>query len=257
MDHKYRIYQLGDNVARSLRFAPYTGQQVNVLDYDCVYEGVVARDNDESENEVLERLYVLFNVNHPADFTGHSMSVSDVVGLQTGNRMNYYYVDSFGFIQIKDFMKRPRRERTIWVENIKQILAFAIYGIALNNTFNKGDHALYEIFREKFIKSDTAPIQYSLKAVKDPVLRMFLQKRSIKWAAGLFLSTADISRKELDEVIRLAEKGETPSGRISDTGVAVWEMLKYAHCHDGMEFYNWRINDCIAEGILSDLRKAG
>jgi hypothetical protein len=44
----------------------------------------------------LERLFIMFNLNHPADFRGHSLSVSDVVAIEG----KHYYCDSIGFVEL-------------------------------------------------------------------------------------------------------------------------------------------------------------
>lgn len=54
--------------------------------------------------ENLDRIYERFNLYHPDDFRGHSLSVSDVIVLHKDNRdLAYYYVDSFGFRQVPEF----------------------------------------------------------------------------------------------------------------------------------------------------------
>lgn len=92
--HHYKILQLTkDN--RDLLFCPFVKSRVDINNYEVKYEGDVDY-NIESEhdlNVVLERLYSKFNINRPEDFTGHSLSVSDVIELDGVN----YYVDSFGF----------------------------------------------------------------------------------------------------------------------------------------------------------------
>jgi hypothetical protein len=48
---------------------------------------------------VLESLFAKFNINHPADFKGHSLSVSDIIELNG----KYYYCDSISFVQLKNW----------------------------------------------------------------------------------------------------------------------------------------------------------
>ena len=54
---------------------------------------------------MLESLYTKFNIDHPEDFTGHSLSVSDIVALKTGGVVSCHYVDSVGFAELKDFLR--------------------------------------------------------------------------------------------------------------------------------------------------------
>ena len=52
----------------------------------------------------LDNLFERFNIERPNDFTGHSMSVSDVIIMNRGGRLTAYYVDSFGFTELPDFV---------------------------------------------------------------------------------------------------------------------------------------------------------
>jgi hypothetical protein len=62
--------------------------------YNVVYSGEV--EAGDSVEDTLEGLYMTFNVNHPSDFRGHSLSMSDVIELDG----KFYYCDSFGFKNI-------------------------------------------------------------------------------------------------------------------------------------------------------------
>ena len=71
-------------------------QDINSMIYDMVYQGnVEARD--------LEDVYRMFNTEHPLDFEGHSLSVSDVVevvdGLETAP--GFYFCDCIGFQRVE------------------------------------------------------------------------------------------------------------------------------------------------------------
>lgn len=95
----YRIYQLKNENMREYGFMPLSfikklGREVDQNHYNMVYEGKI--DGCKDEFEVLERLFVKFNVERPDDFKGHSMSVSDVVELDG----KLFYCDSFGFERI-------------------------------------------------------------------------------------------------------------------------------------------------------------
>ncbi len=66
----------------------------NIEDYIIVYEG----ETDETDaHKALEGLFMNFNINRPADFKGHSLSVSDVVELDGKN----YYCDSCGWKELE------------------------------------------------------------------------------------------------------------------------------------------------------------
>ena len=71
---------------------------VDKADYESVYRGEI------KEGETLDTLYEKFNLYHPDDFTGHSMSVSDVIVIEKEHDKTAYYVDSFGFTKVADFL---------------------------------------------------------------------------------------------------------------------------------------------------------
>ena len=70
--------------------------KVNPEIYDLVYESNVDCKN-------LEDVYAMFNLNHPEDFRGHSLSVSDIVEVNNGKSVadGFYFCDSFGFQKVK------------------------------------------------------------------------------------------------------------------------------------------------------------
>lgn len=67
------------------------------------YHGSISMSEDV--NRQLEDLYVKFNIDHPDDFRGHSMSVSDIVALKVVGEVSFHYVDSVGFQKLENFMK--------------------------------------------------------------------------------------------------------------------------------------------------------
>lgn len=71
--------------------------------YDKVYSG--STDNKSSANEVLESLFVKFNLQFPSDYRARSMSVSDVVVLNDHGKKQAYFCDSFGFVEVPQFLQ--------------------------------------------------------------------------------------------------------------------------------------------------------
>ena len=90
-----------------------SGMQVNADDYESKYK------EEWKPGETLETIYECFNIHRPEDFTGHSLSVSDVVVLESETEKKAFYVDSFGFSELKDFFVE-RFERT---EQQKKMIA--------------------------------------------------------------------------------------------------------------------------------------
>lgn len=103
----YAIYQLKRNDATvDLRFMNSEWLQKQGLDpqyenYELVYTGALTQDG--SQIEKLEDLYRIFNVEHPQDFTGHSLSISDIVALKQAGVVSYHYVDSVGYKELVHF----------------------------------------------------------------------------------------------------------------------------------------------------------
>ena len=71
--------------------------------YDAIYTGGLADYGDNKTN--LDMIYQRFNVDHPADFKGHSLSVSDVVALKQNGVVSCHYVDPIGFRELPNFLK--------------------------------------------------------------------------------------------------------------------------------------------------------
>ena len=80
-------------------------KEVNAAAYDRVYDG-------KMDCISLENIYQKFNVDHPADYKGRSLSVSAVVEIRESDTLNpgFYFVDSIGFKSIsfdKSLCKEP------------------------------------------------------------------------------------------------------------------------------------------------------
>jgi hypothetical protein len=82
--------------------------------YSAVYEGSLdGTESGKSAQQVLDSLFEKFNIAHPDDFRGHSMSVSDVVVLQENGVEKAYYVDSLGFKEVPQFLQQEiKKEHT-------------------------------------------------------------------------------------------------------------------------------------------------
>ena len=105
----FSIYQLkhGDET-RDLRFEPYdrlqaTGNSVDKANYELVYSAELTPGTS------LEDIYTRFNIDHPKDFKGHSLSVSDVVVLHQDGQDTAHYVDSFGYKSVPEFLQEQKQ----------------------------------------------------------------------------------------------------------------------------------------------------
>ena len=99
--NSFAIYQLKDN--EEFRSHHFTGTKeletlgltIDRANYNLVYVGKLGEST--SLNHTLNKIYEQFNIHRPEDFTGHSLSVSDVVSLNVDGVVSSHFVDSFGF----------------------------------------------------------------------------------------------------------------------------------------------------------------
>lgn len=114
-EERYAFYQLNTESKdvpyefMGMDFVKDHGMEVTAADYKCVYSGIL------HDSVSLDELYSIFNQNHPVDFKGHSMSVSDVVIVNRDGDMKAYYVDSFGFADLPDFVRQ--RQEMLGIES--------------------------------------------------------------------------------------------------------------------------------------------
>lgn len=104
----FSIYQLkSGNETLDYRFEPLdairnNGLSVKPENYELVYTAPL------TEKDSLESIYTRFNIDHPADFKGHSLSVSDIVVLHQDGKDTAHYCDRFGFSQVPEFLQPER-----------------------------------------------------------------------------------------------------------------------------------------------------
>ena len=112
-----------------MNYVQETGLQVNVSDYESKYQGKL------KPGETLDTLYERFNIHRPEDFTGHSLSVSDVIVLEAGGDKKAFYVDSFGFCEVEDFFveKLERLEITFTVAECGEFHSMGRYRDDISN----------------------------------------------------------------------------------------------------------------------------
>ena len=104
------IYQLtADPANAKLLFTSYDGihaggMTINRSNYELKYSAPLTPDT------TLDNIYDQFNINRPADFTGHSLSVSDIVVLHRNGQDTAHYVDSIGFADVPEFLTEQTQE---------------------------------------------------------------------------------------------------------------------------------------------------
>ena len=100
----FGIYQIkddspGENYAfMNMRFIESHGMQIKKEDYKLVYVG------EFLGNMSLDDIFERFNIDRPKDFRGHSLSVSDIVVLNDGEKVTAHFVDSISFEQLDSFL---------------------------------------------------------------------------------------------------------------------------------------------------------
>ena len=108
----FTIYQLKDGDGmRDYHFEPYdrlkaAGLSVEAANYDRIYTAELTPGTS------LEDIYTRFNIDHPKDFRGHSLSVSDIVVLHQNGENTTHYVDSFGYKEVPEFLQEQTPQLT-------------------------------------------------------------------------------------------------------------------------------------------------
>ena len=102
---KVRVWQLKPDVDVQMKFVPYDTLMrkfgpPDIENYEKVFEGT-ADTND------LEDLFEKFNMDWPSGYTGHSLSISDVLELYDEQGSEFYYVDAVGFRQVEFSSQQP------------------------------------------------------------------------------------------------------------------------------------------------------
>ena len=127
-EHDYRFMNLD--------FVKRHGMEVNRADYELTYTAPL------TEKDTLEAIYERFNIQRPADFTGHSLSVSDVVVLNDGKSIKACYVDSIGFAELPGFFKERNmnlQKENLLNEELQEIEIFDKLGLFSNGRLRDED----------------------------------------------------------------------------------------------------------------------
>ena len=111
-DKAFVIYQLREDSPTELRFMGLSrlASPPDKANYTPVYAGNLKPETDLSDGTsrmlALEDLFLRFNADEkPEGYTGHSLSVSDVIALKNDGAVSYHYCDSVGFRELPDFAK--------------------------------------------------------------------------------------------------------------------------------------------------------
>lgn len=114
LENQFGIYQIDpEGNARAYMFRSYDSledYEMSREDYRLEYVAPL------TETDTLDTIYERFNIDHPEDFQGHSLSVSDIVVMNRDGEVKAYFVDSFGFTDVTEeflvrFYERPEEIR--------------------------------------------------------------------------------------------------------------------------------------------------
>lgn len=114
---KYGIYQLKDNpelrdfyfagtaelLRRNILSDDY--KEIQPGNYNLVYTGELSDIKGQEQRGKLNAIFEKFNIDHPADYRGHSLSVSDIVVLHEDGKNSAHFVDSYGFTELLHFTR--------------------------------------------------------------------------------------------------------------------------------------------------------
>ena len=106
-ENQFGIYQIDpegngrEYIFLSHDFMESEEMELNREDYRLEYVAPL------TEADTLDTIYERFNIDHPEDFQGHSLSVSDIVVMNRDGEVKAYFVDSFGFTDVtEEFLER-------------------------------------------------------------------------------------------------------------------------------------------------------
>ena len=109
----FSIYQVPPGPeGRDLRYRSYEelqadGLSVDRKNYQLVYTAPLDKDT------TLDEIYRRFNMEHPADYKGHSLSMGDIVVFRQDGKQTAYYVDEgTDYRQVPEFFAQPEKQLT-------------------------------------------------------------------------------------------------------------------------------------------------
>ena len=109
----FSIYQVPPGPeGRDLRYRSYEDLQADGLsvdrkNYQLVYTAPLDKDT------TLDEIYCRFNMKHPADYKGHSLSMGDIVVFRQDGKQTAYYVDEGAdYRQVPEFFAQPEKQLT-------------------------------------------------------------------------------------------------------------------------------------------------
>ena len=92
-----KILQIKDVENTDYAFREYNPAKFSLKDYEVVYCFTTDQYTGEEDSDILETIFYQFNTCFPKDYKGHSLSVSDLVVLESDRTSRLYYCDFFNW----------------------------------------------------------------------------------------------------------------------------------------------------------------
>ena len=96
----FKIHQITDIENTDYAFRSFNPSKFNFADYEEKYEMEFESIDDKTNAEICDTIFYVFNMRRPADFTGHSLSVSDIIELNRHGSRQFYYCNMCGFTRL-------------------------------------------------------------------------------------------------------------------------------------------------------------
>ena len=223
-EDRFGIYQLKDTEgARDIHFMGMDyleskGIAVTKENYDLLYTAPL------EEGTSLEDIYTHFNIAHPADFRGHSLSVSDVVVLHQNGEITSHYVDSFGYREVPEFTKELMAEHTKEQTSVIDETAEILSEIAKEHADDEPDreNEVFLVNYNEWREVSTLDLEQNYFAIDDPYadgdFRLLHLQNQIKdiTPAGVHYDTYEEAAAALYEAER--EMANMPSNKENNIG---------------------------------------
>ena len=96
----FKIHQIKDIGNTDYAFRSFDHNKFNFGDYEEKYHMEFDSREEKTDLEICEVIFYIFNMRRPDDFTGHSLSVSDIIELNRYGSSAFYYCNVCGFIKL-------------------------------------------------------------------------------------------------------------------------------------------------------------
>jgi hypothetical protein len=211
-ENSYDIYQLkNEEKNRYIQFMgtdylKKKGIAVQSENYDLVYHAPLG------DKETLDSIYEKFNLRHPEDFRGHSLSVSDVVVFHREGKDTAYYVDSFGFAEVPEFLMEQDRVQRLTMDSI---------GISVKQHMG----TWHPIEQQEINGKDYFLLEHDTYG--QDVAAVIVDSSGVLYAQDVYDGFSE-------EIVNLIQMEMAPVEVMPDPSVSVADMEQYGYAFQGM-----------------------